>query len=126
MKFARLSLILLHMRTQAHVFHWQVRLFSAHKALEKLYEGLTDLADTFTETCQGTMGLIEVPENYSTAPLINLIDETEPLTWLLSAREAWVAGRDTFDPQADSHILNIMDEVTQLIDTTIYKLRNLS
>jgi hypothetical protein len=35
---------------QLHVWHWQVKNYSAHKALGKLYEIITEFADSFVET----------------------------------------------------------------------------
>ena len=56
-----LASILMHSRTQAHVFHLGVNgpgAFAAHKALQKYYESIVDLLDGLVESYQGKYGLI--------------------------------------------------------------------
>ena len=57
-----LASILMHSRTQAHVFHLGVNgpgAYSAHKALNKYYDEIVDLIDGLVESYQGKYGLIQ-------------------------------------------------------------------
>ena len=45
-------------RDTAHSVHLNTRSFAKHKALQKFYEGVIDLADTLAEAYQGRHGLI--------------------------------------------------------------------
>jgi hypothetical protein len=45
-------------RDVTHSVHLNTRSYSKHKALQKFYEGIIDLADSFAEAYQGRHGLI--------------------------------------------------------------------
>ena len=45
-------------RDVTHSVHLNTRSYSKHKALQKFYDGIIDLADTFAEAYQGKYGLI--------------------------------------------------------------------
>jgi hypothetical protein len=44
---------LFHSGTNAHFMHLQTDSYAKHKALQKYYEGIIDLVDTWAETYQG-------------------------------------------------------------------------
>ena len=44
---------LLHSATNTHFFHWSTNSFSEHKALQKWYEGIPDLVDSYVEAYMG-------------------------------------------------------------------------
>jgi len=55
-KMEELASILMHSRTQAHIFHLGVSgpgAYAAHKALQDYYEGIVDLIDGLVESYQG-------------------------------------------------------------------------
>ena len=56
-----LASILLHSRTQAHVFHLRVspKGLAPHLALKDYYDGIVPLVDAIIEPYQGMVGLIE-------------------------------------------------------------------
>ena len=45
-------------RDVTHSVHLNTRSYAKHKALQKFYEGIVDLADGFAEAYQGRHGLI--------------------------------------------------------------------
>ena len=45
-------------RDVAHSVHLNTRSYAKHKALNKFYDGIVDLADTFAEMYQGRHGLV--------------------------------------------------------------------
>ena len=48
-------------RTAAHMAHLVTPSYSKHKALQKFYENIIDLADTLAESGQGKFGKLNVP-----------------------------------------------------------------
>lgn len=111
-------LTLLHAVTNTHILHFRTRSYAQHMALGAFYEELPDLVDTLTEAIQGLTGeLVDFPADYY-APA------DTPLEELMELKEYVKENRDAL-PQ-DSEIQNIVDEIADLINTTIYKLRFLA
>lgn len=111
---AELIVTLMHAQTNAHILHLQTRSYSEHKALAGFYEGIDDLVDSFAEAYQGKYGIIEdYPVNY-TAP-------TGAIEMMVTLLEYVVMVRAELPD--DTELQNILDEITALIDTTLYKLR---
>ncbi len=109
-----------HCRTEAHIAHLQTKSFAEHKALNKFYEAIVPLADTFAEAYQGRFGIItDYPDEYevSNSPaemLHNLRD------WIDANRHDADLGRnECVELQA------VIDEIVLLINSTLYKLENL-
>ncbi len=50
---------LFHSREQAHILHLQTDSYAQHKALNKYYESIVDLADKYVETYQGKYGIVK-------------------------------------------------------------------
>lgn len=108
-------LTLLHAATNTHILHFRTRSYAEHMALGAFYEALPDLVDTLTESIQGLTGeLVEFPADYY-APADTAIQELEEL------QEYVKENRDALPK--DSEIQNIVDEIADLINTTLYKLR---
>ena len=105
---------LLHSATNAHFMHFQTESYAEHKALQKYYEGITDLVDNFTEAYQGKYDKIKTyPDDFHLAKnpqryLKSLCDFVEEIRKELPT---------------DSQLQNIIDEIAALIDSTLYKLR---
>jgi DNA-binding ferritin-like protein len=113
--------LLLASRTQAHVFHWQTQSFSVHKTLNEYYDSIIDLID---EVVEGYQGKYDILKNFMTpANIIEsedtkiMIDYFESLVKLVEEERSNIV-QDTF-------IQNQVDEIVQLLYTTIYKLKNL-
>lgn len=107
-----------HARTAAHLLHLKTRSFAEHKALNDFYDGIVPLVDEFAESYQGEEGLITGYKPGFAIPtdalkLLNDLDE-----WIEDNREGISCG--------DSALGNLVDNVSALIDQTIYKLRFLS
>ena len=112
---------LLNSVTTAHILHLSSRSYSQHKALQKFYENIGDRADDFIEAFQGKYGLLtKYPATAALFP------EQDPVTYLtyLSDEVAMLRKANGF-PQ-DSELQNTIDEITQLIDSTLYKLKFLA
>lgn len=108
---------LLHSATNAHIQHWTTRSFAAHEALGFFYEKMPALLDDFVETFQGKYGLLhdfvadyKLPAEYPIDYLQSLSEEVATLR------------REKRFPQ-DSELQNEVDNIANLINSTLYKLR---
>ena len=94
--------------------HFQTESYAEHKALQKYYEGITDLVDQFAEAYQGAYDKIKAyPDDFHLAK--------NPQRYLKSLCD-FVKEIRTELPK-DTQLQNIIDEIAQLIDSTLYKLR---
>lgn len=108
-------LTLLHAATNTHILHLQSKSYSEHMALGAFYEELPDLVDAVVESIQGLTGeIIQYPEMYY-RPADSGIQELEDL--LVFVKQ----GREVL-PQ-DSEVQNEVDNIANLINSTLYKLR---
>lgn len=110
------TMCLLHSVTNGHILHLTTTSYSQHKALGTFYREVADLVDGFIETFQGKYGLLhDFTADYELPG-----QPVEYLTYLKD-EVATLRTADKF-PQ-DSELQNIVDEIAQLIDSTLYKLR---
>jgi hypothetical protein len=118
-----LASILLHSRTQAHVFHLRVspKALSQHLALQSYYEGIIPLLDGIVEPYQGMAGLIDfrvVKGIDNDANIENIISYFENLLKFIKAERKK-------EELSASWIQNEVDNIEKLIYSTLYKLKNL-
>ena len=107
---------LLHSATNTHFFHWSTDSYSKHKALAKYYDGIVGLTDSFMESYMGKYGKItSFPSQYHLPK--------EPISYLKSLQGFVAEARK--DLPEDSELQNIVDEIADLINSTVYKLVNL-
>ena len=108
-------LTLLHAATTTHMLHLKSTSYSEHMALGAFYQALPDLVDVVAEAIQGvTEELIEYPVDYY-PPMDNALDELRSL-------KDFVKDERELLPQ-DTEIQNAIDEIADLIDSTLYKLK---
>jgi hypothetical protein len=113
---------LLASRDQAHVFHLQTRSYAAHKALNEYYDDIVDLIDGFVESYQGRYGILT---GYKPAASFIETEEPEDVIKYFSALNDFVDRSREKLPE-DGFLVNQVDEISQLINTTLYKLTYLS
>ncbi len=119
-----LASVLMHSRTQAHIFHLRVKgagAFAAHLALQGYYEGVLPLLDGLIEGYQGKNGLIEfanVDSVDNNASIDNIIKYFEKLSALVEKLRKDSTLQDSF-------FQNEIDNIAMLIHSTNYKLVNL-
>jgi DNA-binding ferritin-like protein len=105
---------LLHSSTVTHFMHLSTDSYSAHKALGRYYDEIIELADDFAEAYQGRYSKIKTyPDEFHAGK--------EPVKYLKSMQSFVDEARK--DLPQDSEIQNIIDEISQLIDSTLYKLK---
>jgi len=114
---AELITRLFHARTNSHLQHLMTRSYAAHKALNDFYDGVVPLADGFAEAYQGVYGLLSsYPSDYK--------QELDAVPMLLALRKWIDENRSKVSERRE--LQNIIDEILNLIDSTVYKLRFLS
>lgn len=107
---------LLHSVTNAHILHLSTTSYAAHKALENFYEEIGGIVDDFVEAYQGKYGLLA---NYKS----DYVVPTDPVAYMVYLQDEVAAARIKNGFPQDSELQNITDEIAQLIDSTLYKLR---
>lgn len=111
------ALTLLHAATNTHILHLRSKSFSEHSALGEFYQALPDLVDAVVEATQGRTGqLIDYPVQYY-APASTGLEE------LLMLKDYVDEERHKEGIPQDSEIQNLIDEIADQIDSTLYKLR---
>ena len=113
MKINEFVSILLHSRTQSHVFHLLTKSYSEHKAMKRYYKNIDELIDNFIETYQGrSSNRITSYRSYS---LLNNPDNIRDYFNTLSkiVKKMKVSGND---------LNNIKDEIEALINQVLYLL----
>lgn len=110
-------LTLLHASTNAHILHLKSKSFSEHMALSEFYQALPDLIDAVVEATQGRYGqLIDYPVQYY-APATTGLEELQQLKNYVDEE------RHKGGVPQDSEIQNLIDSISELIDSTLYKLQ---
>ena len=120
MKAADFVGILFLARDVTHSVHLNTRSYSKHKALQKFYENIIDLADDFSEAYQGRHGLMGPISLMSAKKTSNVIQ-------FLESQLAEIEGAryDVVD-KADTTLQQLIDNIVQLYLSTLYKLRFLA
>jgi hypothetical protein len=120
----QLASLFFHSRTQAHVFHLGVKgpgSFAAHSALNTYYDEIVSLIDGLVESYQGKYGLIKFqPVNGldTNCDIKNIIGYFEKLCVALEKLRQDKKLQDTW-------IQNQIDNISELLYSTKYKLVNL-
>jgi len=113
---AMFAATLLHSSTNTHFFHWSTDSYSKHKALGKYYDEIIELVDDYVEAYMGCYEQIKVFPSVYHQP-------KEPLQYMESLKN-FVKEANNDLPQ-EQELINIVAEIQQLIDSTIYKLKYL-
>lgn len=107
-------------RDVTHSVHLNTRSYSKHKALQKFYENIIELADNFAEAYQGKYGLMGPISLQSAKKTTNVIE------FLQGQLEEIEADRYKICDKDDSVIQNLIDEILALYLSTLYRLRFLA
>jgi hypothetical protein len=107
-------------RDVTHSVHLNTRSYAKHKALQKFYENIIDLADGFAEAYQGRHGLIGAITLQSSKKTTNV---TEFLEDQLDEIEKC---RYEVCDKTDTALQNLIDGIVELYLSTLYKLKFLS
>jgi hypothetical protein len=113
-----LTMCLLNSVTTAHILHLSTKSYSQHFALGKFYNEIGELVDAFVEAFQGKYGVLT---KYPTT--CDLMPTADPLVYMdyLKTEVATLRVMQKF-PQ-DSELQNEVDNIANLINSTIFLLR---
>lgn len=107
-------------RNVTHFEHWRVKgdgSYAKHKTLGRFYDDVIDAIDALVEAYQGAFELIgNIP-----APKVSERDVLK----LLEADADWIEEHHEEICKGNRAVGNLVDGVTSVYLTTIYKLRNL-
>ena len=101
---------------QVHIYHNQTKIYSEHVALGGYYDDVLDIIDRLTETYTALYGDIT---GYKSAPYRDYVDKEETLTNFKTLYSYVQKNRTVF---TDSFLQNIVDELSELIAQTIFRL----
>lgn len=107
--------VLLQLRHQMKIYHWQTKAYARHKASDELVEELDELTDKYIEAYSGIYDNIHLdyPINIQ---LNNTCDKS--ISSYLKANRKVI--NELLDNVKDTELLNLRDEILQVIDKTIY------
>ena len=106
---------LLHSATVTHLMHFKTDSYAEHMALGQYYEGIVDLVDSLAESIQGRYGVIPVCTTPMVTPDVDAMDYMNKLRVYVELGRSGIPN--------DSEIQNEVDNVANLINTTIDRLR---
>ena len=104
-------------RDIAHRAHWRTTSFAVHEALNAFYNALPELIDSIVETHQGLLGLVD--------PEIVLAEDPKDLLVWMKGEADWIEANRELICMGSNAVANLVDALTGLYLTTIYKLENL-
>lgn len=104
-------------RNVAHWNHWRTKSYSEHMALNSFYDDVIDAVDTLVEGYQGLNGLVGSIPSPKTSPR-EVVD-------LLKADAEWIEQHHEAICGGNRAVANLVDGVTAVYLSTIYKLENL-
>jgi hypothetical protein len=110
--------LLLKARTDAHLTHLRQKdkTLALHNAMSMFYDSVEDLVDTYIETSMGIDDSFTLEE----------VDESEvianPLVYFKDLYNTILVERESIK---EPFLLNQIDEMTQLIAHTLYRLKNI-
>jgi len=111
--------IMLTLRNQVKIYHWETMSFSRHKATDKLVDKLDDAIDTFVEVYIGKYGRPNLTSKTGRIQLRNYNDEEAPA--LLQEAVDWMSEKlPKLLKPSDTDLLNIRDEILGHLNQTIY------
>lgn len=116
----KIILALIQMEQQLRILHWQTKSYARHQAFGGTYDALGDLIDKFVEVCMGKHDRVVVNCGYG-IELQNLSD-VKPLEFCNACCEMLISINAVLDPNMDSDLMNIRDEMLAEINKLKYLL----
>lgn len=108
--------------TQSHIGHLKVSNKRDHETLEEYYTESVDLVDAIIEHYQGIYG--KVKDKFVNNIILH--QENDPIKYFELLREFVILGSKEFFKEKDSELFGDVDDLLGLIDTILYKLKELS
>ena len=108
--------VLMMSRTYAHLAHLKTGSYSAHKALNDLYDGLADLLDSFAEAAQGEFGKLDIP-------YVNMMGSVDNPSKTVASHLKTL--EKLSEGCSKGYLGGIIDAIVALYRSTLYKLNEL-
>ena len=111
--------LMLTLRNQVKIYHWETMQFSRHKSTDDLLEKLDDSIDKFVEVYIGKYGRPKLTPKTGTIRLRNFSDEEgqellkQAIEWLTTRLPKLLSSKDT-------DLLNIRDEILADLNQSLY------
>ena len=111
--------LMLTLRNQVKIYHWETMQFSRHKSTDDLVDKLDDAIDKFMEVYFGKYGRLNLNQRNGTIRLRNYSDKEGPellkqaIEWLTTRLPKLLSSKDT-------DLLNIRDEILAELNQTLY------
>ena len=100
--------MMLGIEQQLRILHWQTESYAQHKAFGETYAALGDLIDSFMESIMGKYGRFELAGN--SIQIINM-QELDLPDFIDGSADFLNSLSEQLDPQRDTDLLNIRDEM---------------
>lgn len=109
------------MQQQFRMLHWQTKSYAKHNAYGGIYKSLDGLIDEFIETYMGKYGRVTFESGEGTIILKNT--ESLDLNSFIKENISWLKSlTQKLNPENDSDLLNIRDEVMGSLNKLRYLL----
>jgi hypothetical protein len=111
--------LMLTLRNQVKIYHWETMKYARHKATDELVDKLDDSIDKFVEVYIGKYGRPKLTPRTGTIRLRNFDDVQAPA--LLKEAISWMTDRlPSLLSKKDTDLLNIRDEIIADLNQTLY------
>jgi len=111
--------LMLTLRNQVKIYHWETMQFSRHKSTDDLVDKLDDSIDKFVEVYIGKYGRPNLNQRNGTIRLRNFSDDQA--TEVLKQAVEWLTMRlPKLLSNKDTDLLNIRDEILGDLNQTLY------
>lgn len=116
---AEIVTLMMTLRDQVKIYHWQTMSFPRHKATDDLVGKLDDNIDKFTEVYMGKYGRPKFGGRTGTIKIRNFHDKEAPA--LLKSAIEWLTHKlPKYLKPTDTDLLNIRDEINADLNQTLY------
>lgn len=99
--------------------HLKTNKYSAHMALDEFYKEIPEKVDTLIEDYMGVYGKLDEYKNVMTT------EKTEAVDYLKNLRVFVLDSREKLIDKNDTELWSDIDDIVSLIDSTLYKLKEL-
>jgi hypothetical protein len=113
--------LLIGLQNQLRIFHWQTKELSKHNSFGKTYDKLGKLIDDFVEISMGKYGRFVLTDEDNTITLVNL-GEVDVNDIINTCSDTLISFSDDLNPEKDTDLLNIRDEMIGLLSKLSYLL----
>lgn len=110
--------VLLQFQNQVKILHWQTKSYAQHQAFGMLYDEISDLTDEIAEVYMGKYGRVTTNGGIHT---VNTND-VKLDAFLSAIEDQLLSFNGKLDPNRDSDILNLRDELLGKLNKVRYLL----